>query len=79
MSIHTCSHEESVLEMLRDDEAFATEYLAVALEEIEGVGGEDALLIAVGRLAKALGMKPRILVRDLVSRGNAGEHLEEDE
>ncbi|TFY93224.1 putative addiction module antidote protein [Pseudomonas nabeulensis] len=49
------SHEDSVLEMLRDDEAFALEYLSVALEEIDEPGGEDAFLVAVRRVAEARG------------------------
>ncbi|RFD26532.1 putative addiction module antidote protein [Pseudomonas sp. GL93] len=55
MTIHTRSHEDSVLEMLRDDEAFALEYLSVALEEIDEAGGEDAFLVAVRRVAEARG------------------------
>ncbi|KPB28257.1 Uncharacterized protein AC517_3860 [Pseudomonas syringae pv. syringae] len=39
MTTHTRSHDESVLEMLREDEAFAIEYLSVALEEIDEDGG----------------------------------------
>lgn len=55
MTIRTRSHEESVLEMLRDDEAFALEYLSVALEEIDEAGGEDAFLVAIRRVAEARG------------------------
>ena len=55
MTIRTRSHEDSVLEMLRDDEAFALEYLSVALEEIDETGGEDAFLVAVRRIAEARG------------------------
>lgn len=55
MTIRTRSHEDSVLEMLRDDEAFALEYLSVALEEIDEAGGEDAFLVAVRRVAEARG------------------------
>ncbi|MBO0491641.1 addiction module antidote protein [Pseudomonas sp. Marseille-Q1929] len=55
MTIHTRSHEDSVLEMLRDDEAFALDYLSVALEEIDEAGGEDAFLVAVRRVAEARG------------------------
>ena len=53
MTIRTRSHEESVLEMLRDDEAFALEYLSVALEEIDEPGGEDAFFVAILRVAEA--------------------------
>ncbi|QXI29970.1 addiction module antidote protein [Pseudomonas vanderleydeniana] len=55
MTIRTRAHEDSVLEMLRDDETFALEYLSVALEEIDEVGGEDAFLIAIRRLVEARG------------------------
>ncbi|MDR0279905.1 MAG: hypothetical protein LBJ37_18685 [Paucimonas sp.] len=55
MTTRTCSHEDSVLEMLRDDEAFAIEYLSVALEEIDQEGGVDAFLLAIRRLAEARG------------------------
>ncbi|KFF43757.1 MULTISPECIES: addiction module antidote protein [Pseudomonas] len=55
MTSRTRSHEDSVLEMLQDDEAFALEYLSVALEEIDEAGGEDAFLVAVRRVAEARG------------------------
>ncbi|WP_242168493.1 MULTISPECIES: addiction module antidote protein [unclassified Pseudomonas] len=55
MTLDTRSHEDSVLEMLRDDEAFALEYLSVALEEIDEAGGEDAFLVAIRRVAEARG------------------------
>ncbi len=55
MTLGTRSHEDSVLEMLRDDEAFALEYLSVALEEIDEAGGEDAFLVAIRRVAEARG------------------------
>ena len=55
MTIRTRSHEDSVLEMLRDDEAFALEYLSVALEEIDEAGGEDSFLVAIRRVAEARG------------------------
>ncbi|KRP60783.1 addiction module antidote protein [Pseudomonas trivialis] len=55
MNTGTRSHEDSVLEMLRNDEAFALEYLCVALEKIDEAGGEDAFLVAVRRVAEARG------------------------
>ncbi|MEX3776024.1 DNA-binding protein [Pseudomonas sp. MYb118] len=55
MTLRAHSHEDSVLEMLRDDEGFAIEYLSVTLEEIDEAGGEDAFLLAVRRLAEARG------------------------
>ncbi|WP_163004108.1 addiction module antidote protein [Pseudomonas viridiflava] len=55
MTTHTRSHDESVLDILREDEAFAIEYLSVALEEIDEDGGEDAFLVAIRRLIEARG------------------------
>jgi probable addiction module antidote protein len=51
----TRSHEESILEMLRNDEAFGIDYLAVALEEIDEPGGAAGFLTAVRRVAEARG------------------------
>ncbi|SDS85601.1 probable addiction module antidote protein [Pseudomonas asplenii] len=55
MTTRTRAQEDSVLEMLRDDETFAIEYLSVALEEIDEAGGEDTFLIAIRRLVEARG------------------------
>lgn len=55
MTVRARSHEDSVLEMLRSDEAFAIEYLSVALEEIDEEGGEGAFLNAIRRLIEARG------------------------
>lgn len=49
------NHEESVLEMLRNDEGFALEYLVAALEEIDEAGGEAVFLTAVRRVVEARG------------------------
>jgi probable addiction module antidote protein len=51
----TRPHEESVLEMLRNDESFAIDYLAAALEEIDEPGGTAGFLTAVRRVAEARG------------------------
>ena len=55
MTIRSRSHEDSDLEMLRDNTAFALEYLSAALEEIDEAGGEDAFLVAVRRVVEARG------------------------
>lgn len=55
MTVQTRSHDDSVLDMLRNDEAFAIEYLCVALEEIDEAGGEAGFLTAVRRVAEARG------------------------
>ena len=45
------SHDETVVDMLKADPAFANEYLAAALEEAELTGGEAALLVALRHIA----------------------------
>ncbi len=70
MTIRTRSHEDSVLEMLRDDEAFAIEYLSVALEEIDEVGGENAFLVAIRRLVEARGGMVSLSQSTGLARGN---------
>ncbi|MGB4485807.1 MAG: DNA-binding protein [Pseudomonas veronii] len=70
MTTHIRSHEESVLEMLRGDEAFAIEYLSVALEEIDEDGGEDAFLIALRRLVEARGGVGSLSQSTGLARGN---------
>lgn len=49
-------HDEAVVELLREDPAFAAEYLAVALEEADEPGGQEALLRALRHVAEAQGM-----------------------
>ena len=70
MTIRTRSHNDSVLEMLRDDEAFAIEYLSVALEEMDEAGGGDAFLLAVRRLVEARGGMSNLSQSTGLARGN---------
>ena len=49
-------HEEVKVELLREDAAFADEYLAASLEAIDEPGGREALLMALRQVAKAQGM-----------------------
>lgn len=70
MTIRTRSHDESVLAMLRDDEAFAIEYLSVALEEIDEAGGEDAFLVAIRRLVEARGGMVNLSQNTGLARGS---------
>jgi probable addiction module antidote protein len=49
-------HDETVVEMLREDPAFADEYLATAMEEVDQAGGRQALLAALRHVAEAQGM-----------------------
>lgn len=72
-------HNEAVLELLREDPAFANEYLSAALDEAGEPGGRQALLAALRHIAEAQGMSavaeragiPReSLYRALSTRGN---------
>ena len=49
-------HDEAVVEMLREDPAFADEYLAVAKDEVMQDGGRQALLAALRHVAEAQGL-----------------------
>ena len=46
-------HDEAVVELLREDSAFADEYLAAAMEEVNQDGGYEALLAALRHVAEA--------------------------
>ena len=72
-------HSEAVIELLKDDPALADEYLAVALEEADQPGGQEALLMALRHVAEAqgmaqvaerAGMQRESLYRTLSPRGN---------
>jgi len=49
-------HEDVMVELLREDAAFADEYLAASLEAIDEPGGREALLMALRQVAQAQGM-----------------------
>jgi probable addiction module antidote protein len=49
-------HDETVIDMLRDDPEFVDEYLAAALDEVDQPGGQAALLAALRHVAEAQGM-----------------------
>ena len=49
-------HDQTVIDMLRDDPEFLDAYLAVALDEIDQPGGQAALLAALRHIAEAQGM-----------------------
>lgn len=79
MSKASRPHDDAVLELLREDPAFADEYLSVALDEAGEPGGREALLSALRHIAEAQGMSavaeragiPReSLYRALSTRGN---------
>ena len=52
----TRPHDEAVVELLREDPAFADEYLSAALDEAGEPGGKEALLSALRHVAEAQGM-----------------------
>jgi probable addiction module antidote protein len=49
-------HDEAVVELLREDPAFADEYLAASMEAIDEPGGQEALLQALRHVAETQGM-----------------------
>lgn len=49
-------HDLTVLELLREDPALVDEYLAAAMEEVDEVGGQQALLAALRHVAEVQGM-----------------------
>ncbi len=72
-------HDDAVIELLREDPAFADEYLSAALDEVNQPGGREALLAALRHIAEAQGMTtvaeragmPReSLYRALSTKGN---------
>lgn len=72
-------HDEAVVEMLREDPAFADEYLAVALEEADEAGGQEALLRAlrhvaeaqgIAKIAERAGLPRESLYKSLSAKGN---------
>lgn len=56
MSQASRPHADAVIEMLRDDPAFADEYLRAAMEQADQEGGREALLSALRHVAEAQGM-----------------------
>lgn len=50
------SHDLTMVQLLRDDPDFASDYLATCLEEINEPGGQQALLMALRQIAEAKGM-----------------------
>ena len=48
--------DDAVVDLLREDPAFADEYLAAAIGEVNEAGGREALLAALRHVAEAQGM-----------------------
>lgn len=55
MAKKTANHDESVVEMLRNDAEFAEEYLHAAFEQLDEEGGEAAFLAALRHIVDARG------------------------
>lgn len=47
------SHDDTVVDLLKTDPAFASEYLSVAFKEADQPGGHQALLAALRHIAEA--------------------------
>ena len=56
MSKASRPHDDTVIELLREDPSFADEYLAAAMDEVDMDGGREALLAALRHVAEAQGM-----------------------
>jgi probable addiction module antidote protein len=56
MSKASRPHDEAVVELLREDPAFADEYLTACTEGMDEPGGREALLMALRQVAEAQGM-----------------------
>lgn len=56
MSKASRPHNDAVIELLREDPAFADEYLTACTEGIDEPGGREALLMALRQVAEAQGM-----------------------
>jgi probable addiction module antidote protein len=72
-------HDETVIELMRDDPAFAQELLEACLESVDEPGGREALLSTLRCYAEAKGMSTiaqetglsrESLYRSLSPRGN---------
>jgi probable addiction module antidote protein len=74
------SHDDAVIEMLRNDPDFAAAYLHAAFEEMDEEGGEAAFLTALRhivearggmtQLAEKTGLSRESLYRSLSPKGN---------
>jgi len=72
-------HDQTLIELLREDPSFANEYLSAALADADEPGGREALLAALRQIAEAQGMaviaeragiKRESLYRALSPKGN---------
>jgi probable addiction module antidote protein len=64
----TRNHDESVIALLQDDTAFASEYLRAAFEELDEEGGEAAFLAALRHIVEARGGMAEVAKKAGLSR-----------
>lgn len=62
------SHDDAVIEMLREDPTMALDYLRTAFDELDEEGGESAFLMALRHVVDAQGGVAAIAERAKVSR-----------
>jgi probable addiction module antidote protein len=62
------SHDQSVIDMIRNDPEFAVQYLRVAFEELDEEGGEVAFLGALRHVVEARGGMAEIAEKAGLSR-----------
>ena len=68
-------HDEAVVELLREDPAFADEYLAASMEAIDEPGGQEALrhvaeAQGMAKVAERAGLPRESLYKSLSAKGN---------
>jgi len=64
----TRNHDESVIEMIRNDPSFAEVYLHTAFEELDEEGGEASFLTALRQVVEARGGMAFVSERTGLSR-----------
>lgn len=62
------SHDEAMIQMIREDREFAAEYLRVAFEELDLEGGEISFLAALRQIVEARGGMAEIAEKAGLSR-----------
>lgn len=68
------SHDDAVVDLLRQDPALAAQYVTAALEEADQPSGAQALLAALRQVAERAGIPRESLYRALSSKGNPTLH-----
>lgn len=62
------SHEDAMIQMIREDPEFAAEYLRVAFEELDLEGGEISFLAALRQIVEARGGMTEVAQKAGLSR-----------